>query len=58
VYNLFKKASSHNTSEEEKERLLHFVIAGGGPTGVETAAEVCSLFNYGYCRHCLDVLAI
>ncbi|CAF4311555.1 unnamed protein product, partial [Rotaria sordida] len=22
-------------------RLLHFVIVGGGPTGVEFAAEVC-----------------
>jgi len=27
-------------SEEEMRRLLHFVIVGGGPTGVETAAEI------------------
>ena len=27
-------------TEAEKRRLLHFVIVGGGPTGVETAAEI------------------
>lgn len=26
--------------EEEKKRLLHFVIVGGGPTGVEFSAEL------------------
>lgn len=28
-----------DTPEKEKFRLLHFVVVGGGPTGVETAAE-------------------
>ncbi|XP_073273835.1 internal alternative NAD(P)H-ubiquinone oxidoreductase A1, mitochondrial-like [Primulina huaijiensis] len=27
-------------SEEEKERLLHFVVIGGGPTGVEFSGEL------------------
>jgi NADH dehydrogenase len=27
--------------DEERKRLLHFVVVGGGPTGVEFAAEVC-----------------
>lgn len=27
------------TSQQERERLLHFVVVGGGPTGVEAAAE-------------------
>ena len=27
-------------SDDERKRLLHFVIVGGGPTGVEFAAEV------------------
>lgn len=36
----FERASLPTTSDEEKKRLLHFVIVGGGPTGVETAAEV------------------
>lgn len=36
----FERATLPATSEEEKKRLLHFVMVGGGPTGVETAAEV------------------
>lgn len=27
-------------SKEERQRLLHFVVVGGGPTGVEFAAEL------------------
>ncbi len=34
-------ASLPTTSPEERKRLLSFVICGGGPTGVETAA-VCT----------------
>ena len=39
------------TSPEERKRLLSFVVCGGGPTGVETAAEIYDLcqediFNY------------
>ena len=31
-------ASLPSTSEEERKQLLSFVVCGGGPTGVETAA--------------------
>ena len=31
-------ASLPSTSEEERKRLLSFVVCGGGPTGVEAAA--------------------
>lgn len=34
----FEMASLPTTSQEERKRLLSFVICGGGPTGVETAA--------------------
>lgn len=35
------EAASHDSvSEEERRRLLHFVVVGGGPTGVEFAAEL------------------
>jgi NADH dehydrogenase FAD-containing subunit len=34
----FEIASLPTTSPEERKRLLSFVICGGGPTGVETAA--------------------
>lgn len=33
------------TSDEERRRLLSFVICGGGPTGVEFAAELYDLLN-------------
>ncbi|PFH54142.1 hypothetical protein AMATHDRAFT_72670 [Amanita thiersii Skay4041] len=39
----FELASLPTTSPEERKRLLSFVICGGGPTGVETAAEIYDL---------------
>lgn len=36
----FERASTPNISHEERKRLLHFVVVGGGPTGVEFAAEL------------------
>ncbi|KAJ5230347.1 hypothetical protein N7489_011055, partial [Penicillium chrysogenum] len=33
------------TSDEERRRLLSFVVCGGGPTGVEFAAELFDLLN-------------
>lgn len=40
VIESFEKASLPNLSDEERKRILHFVIVGGGPTGVEFAAEL------------------
>lgn len=39
VMNRFEKAALPETSSVERDRLLHFIVVGGGPTGVETAAE-------------------
>ena len=36
----FELAMQPDVSEDEKKRLLHFVIVGGGPTGVEFGAEL------------------
>ncbi|EDO37174.1 predicted protein [Nematostella vectensis] len=36
----FELAMQPGVSEAEKKRLLHFVIVGGGPTGVEFGAEL------------------
>lgn len=33
------------TSDEERKRLLSFVVCGGGPTGVEFAAELFDMLN-------------
>uniref|UniRef100_A0A061RCA7 NADH:ubiquinone reductase (non-electrogenic) n=1 Tax=Tetraselmis sp. GSL018 TaxID=582737 RepID=A0A061RCA7_9CHLO len=36
----FERAAVPCATEEEKQRLLSFVVVGGGPTGVEVAAEL------------------
>lgn len=36
----FERANLPNISEEERKKNLHFIIIGGGPTGVEFAAEL------------------
>lgn len=38
--NCFERASLPELSEEDRRKNLHFVIVGGGPTGVEFAAEL------------------
>lgn len=39
----FEEASSPTVSLEERKRLLRFIVVGGGPTGVEFAAELNDL---------------
>lgn len=41
----FEKAILPGLSEEERRINLHFVIVGGGPTGVEFAAELHDFIN-------------
>ncbi len=36
----FERAATPLTAPDERARLLHFVVVGGGPTGVEFAAEL------------------
>ncbi|KAL7419107.1 hypothetical protein Q5752_005943 [Cryptotrichosporon argae] len=38
-------ASLPTTTPEERKRLLSFVVCGGGPTGVEFAAELSDMLN-------------
>ncbi|KAK4786184.1 hypothetical protein SAY86_002873 [Trapa natans] len=45
VIDCFEKASLPNLSEEERKRILHFVIIGGGPTGVEFSIELHEFVN-------------
>ncbi|KAL9288404.1 External alternative NAD(P)H-ubiquinone oxidoreductase B1 [Arabidopsis thaliana] len=40
VIDCFEKAILPGLTEEQRRRKLHFVIVGGGPTGVEFAAEL------------------
>ncbi|KAI1368031.1 pyridine nucleotide-disulfide oxidoreductase-domain-containing protein [Xylaria arbuscula] len=39
------------TDDSERRRLLSFVVSGGGPTGVEFAAELFDLLNEDLTRH-------
>lgn len=45
VTNNVEKACLPTTTPEERKRLLSFVVCGGGPTGVEFAAEVSDWIN-------------
>ncbi|CAM8991574.1 hypothetical protein QQ045_006739 [Rhodiola kirilowii] len=45
VIDCFEKASLPNLTDEERKRILHFVVVGGGPTGVEFAAELHDFVN-------------
>ncbi|KAH8106890.1 nucleotide-binding domain-containing protein [Cristinia sonorae] len=58
----FEAASLPTTSPDERRRLLSFVVCGGGPTGVETAAEIYDLcqediMNY-YPKICREEVSI
>ncbi|KAJ7968459.1 external alternative NAD(P)H-ubiquinone oxidoreductase B2, mitochondrial-like [Quillaja saponaria] len=45
VIDCFERASIPTVSDEERKRILHFAIVGGGPTGVEFAAELHDFVN-------------
>jgi NADH:ubiquinone reductase (non-electrogenic) len=50
ISDAFESAMTPAQSDEERKRLMHFVVVGGGPTGIEFAAEVsksnvCFLYN-------------
>ena len=41
----FELATQATVGPEERRRLLHFVVVGGGPTGVEFSAEFYDFFK-------------
>lgn len=45
VSECFERAALPQTTPEERRKLLSFVIVGGGPTGVEVAAELHDLIT-------------
>ena len=45
VIDLLEKASQPNLSDEERRKLLTFVVVGGGPTGVEYCGELTDFLN-------------
>ncbi|KAF5130075.1 putative NADH dehydrogenase [Metarhizium anisopliae] len=45
VLQAFETADLPTTSDEERKKLLHFAVVGGGPTGIEFAAELHDLIK-------------
>lgn len=45
VLQTFEKAALPITTDDERKKLLHFAIVGGGPTGIEYAAELHDLIK-------------
>ena len=45
IIRCFEQAAIPTVTEDERKRLLHFVVCGGGPTGVEFAAELNDFLN-------------
>jgi len=45
VVDCFEAAAMPCRTEEQRQRLLTFVVVGGGPTGVEFAAELHDLIK-------------
>lgn len=51
VVSNLERACLPTTSDEERKRLLSFVVSGGGPTGVEFAAELFDMLNEDLSRY-------
>ncbi|KAH8193989.1 hypothetical protein TruAng_011843 [Truncatella angustata] len=45
VLQCFEKAALPTTTDDERKKLLHFAVVGGGPTGIEFAAELHDLIQ-------------
>jgi NADH dehydrogenase len=45
IIDLLEKASQPNLSDEERRKLLTFIVTGGGPTGVELTGELTDFLN-------------
>lgn len=56
IQNQFELAALPGTSEEDMKTALHFVVVGGGPTGVLLAQAAC-LHALNACSICLGCSA-
>lgn len=45
ILQAFEKAALPTTTDDERRKLLHFAVVGGGPTGIEFAAELHDLVH-------------
>lgn len=56
VLECFERASNPNISKEEKERLLSFIVVGGGPTSCEFTTELYEFLNHDVSKWFPDLL--
>jgi len=54
IIELFERASLPTRTMEEKRALLHIIIVGGGPTGIEFGGELSDFFWRDLYRHFPD----
>ena len=45
VLHMFERANKRVDNEEERRRMLNFVVVGGGPTGIEEAGAISELIG-------------
>ncbi|KAI1174251.1 pyridine nucleotide-disulfide oxidoreductase-domain-containing protein [Nemania sp. FL0916] len=57
ILQCFEKASLPVTTDAERRKLLHFAVVGGGPTGIEFAAELHDLVRDDLRRIYPDLVA-
>ncbi|KAK6932483.1 FAD/NAD(P)-binding domain [Dillenia turbinata] len=50
VIDCFEKSYIPTLNDKEREKILHFVVVGGGPTGVEFAAELHDFVHEDLCK--------
>lgn len=62
ISDAFESAVLPSCSEEERKRLLHFIVVGGGPTGIEFAGELHDMVVEDLTRYfpklCMDDVKI
>jgi NADH dehydrogenase len=56
VLQCFERAELPSTTDEQRHKLLHFAIVGGGPTGIEFAAELHDLIHDDLARIYPDLM--
>ena len=58
VISALERADLPDVPEQERRELLHFMIVGGGPTGIEFAAELHDLLDESMKRNYPDLVGI
>ncbi|KAF4434589.1 NADH dehydrogenase, partial [Fusarium acutatum] len=58
ILQCFERAELPSTTDEQRRKLLHFAVVGGGPTGIEFAAELHDLIHDDLARIYPDLMPL